>query len=75
MGKRPYTNGRYSKRTFAYDGGGGTQTFAIVVRTYQLNDPLKRFISGTSDNSLQKVIFRRTTCLLWHNHVLNVFLG
>ena len=31
--------GGLSKRTCAYDGGGGVKFFAILVHTYKWNDP------------------------------------
>ena len=36
---------------------------------------LKRFIRCNSDNSVQAVIINGNTCILRHNHVLNVLLG
>ena len=36
---------------------------------------LRRFIRCNSDNSVQTVIINANTCILRHNHVLNVLLG
>ena len=72
MGKSAYTTWGRSKRTYAYDGGRGNQSFTILERTYKLSDLNESCVSWLLSDWLIASVLRE---LSPENRIYSIFSG